>query len=151
MIGINHVIFGVAAWAGASEIIVGPPSPISMAVVALAAVLPDIDHPGSWVGRRVPVLPWILAIFPHRSLGHAGVIGVAMLVVAAIGGVGLAFAWGWCSHLLGDFCTPSGIPVWPGGKSYSARIFQTGSALEYIIVWGFSFIIIIGIRLFHFV
>lgn len=92
--------------------------------VALAsALLPDLDHPNSLLGRR---LPWISGplscLFGHRGFTHsllavgAGIWGLAQVQAPGMisGAVKDALIVGYLSHLLGDWLTPAGIPLfWP--------------------------------------
>ena len=92
--------------------------------LALAsALLPDLDHPKSLLGRR---LPWISGplsrLFGHRGFTHsllavgAGVWGLAQFQGPGLISVAVkdALIIGYLSHLLGDWLTPAGIPLfWP--------------------------------------
>ncbi|MHB9004461.1 MAG: metal-dependent hydrolase [Coriobacteriia bacterium] len=67
------------------------------------------------------------ATFGHRGPVHSIVFGliataaffVAMLVLHAPLYLGIAFAWGWVTHLVADATTPMGLPsvLWPIGAS----------------------------------
>lgn len=114
----------------------------------LGGLLPDIDHPGSFIGSRVPVLPTIL----FRNGGHRGVthslLGLAVVsiagfvIAAAIGhqsniAICWAFGLGYASHLAADIITNRGIPVcWPVSTRFVIPITTTGSPLELMIVIG---------------
>jgi hypothetical protein len=64
-----HVVVGMAAWAWAAPHLDFPaPDPVALALVIGGAVLPDIDHPCSWVGRRVRLISHPLAAL----IGHRG-------------------------------------------------------------------------------
>lgn len=92
--------------------------------MALAsALLPDLDHPRSLLGRQ---LPWISGplsrLFGHRGFTHSllavgmGVWGLAQVEAPWLlsGAVKDALIVGYLSHLLGDWLTPMGIPLlWP--------------------------------------
>ncbi len=107
----------------------GPPSsPGHFALAALGAVLgallPDLDAPTSLLqtlrvgGMRPLVLP---ARVLNRSFGHRGATHslLALIIVALLAAplLGLEpLAWlglvlGYLSHLLGDACTKSGVPL----------------------------------------
>lgn len=97
--------------------------------LALAsALLPDLDHPNSLLGRR---LPWISGplsrLFGHRGCTHSLLaVGVGVWGLAQFQGPGLisvaakdALIIGYLSHLLGDWLTPAGIPLfWPLRQRY---------------------------------
>lgn len=88
-----------------------------------SALLPDLDHPNSLLGRR---LPWISGplsrLFGHRGFTHSLLaVGMAVWGLAQFQAPGLlpvgvkdALIIGYLSHLLGDWLTPAGIPLfWP--------------------------------------
>ena len=97
--------------------------------MALAsALLPDLDHPRSLLGRQ---LPWISGplsrLFGHRGFTHSllavgmGVWGLAQVEAPWLlsGVVKDALIVGYLSHLLGDWLTPMGIPLlWPWRRRF---------------------------------
>ncbi|MGI2205178.1 metal-dependent hydrolase [Shewanella oncorhynchi] len=95
---------------------------LALPVVALASLLPDIDHPESKLGRRIKPISSILAIFSHRGITHS-LWAVALMVWLlashqADSIASQALVIGYLSHLLGDALTPAGIrPFWPLGKA----------------------------------
>lgn len=103
-----------------------------LAVGALAAMLPDVDHPGSWAGRRLrPVSVLLEAVAGHRTVAHTvwfclGVSALLALLAGALGayapalplplpwwpapGVAGLYAFaGSLSHLALDCLTKSGV------------------------------------------
>jgi len=120
----SHLLFGATAGAFAAVQLgagVGAPVVAGVAVGALAGLAPDVDHPGSTLGRRLPRA--YHALTPgHRGPTHtvewcallAWV--VAKLLPPAGAGPALAAAIGWtvfagaCSHLVADLLTEQGIP-----------------------------------------
>ena len=97
--------------------------------MALAsALLPDLDHPRSLLGRQ---LPWISGplsrLFGHRGFTHSLLaVGMAVWGLAQVeapwllsGAVKDALIVGYLSHLLGDWLTPMGIPLlWPWRRRF---------------------------------
>jgi hypothetical protein len=64
----SHVVVGVAAWLSVAPHLGLPPlDPLALALAAGGALLPDIDHPHSWVGRRTWVISRPLALELCRS------------------------------------------------------------------------------------
>lgn len=118
MTGYTHLAGGALAGAAAGALAGEPLT--GMLAGALAGVLPDIDHPGSLIGRWVPVLPWFLAALAgHRTITHTVWF---CLAAAALAGAPAAYlagkAWAWLaapaflgalSHLALDACTRSGV------------------------------------------
>lgn len=143
MMGRNHASMGVIAGAGVSVLTHQAPAQAALltGITAVAALLPDMDHPDAklprylgWPGRTIA---WAVgSLFGHRGITHS-VLGVALL------SAGLAFVprlpavcyvaviLGCAVHILGDACTVSGVPLfWP--KQYRFRIgrIRTGKYFE---------------------
>ena len=113
------------------------------------SLLPDIDHPKSWLGRRIPFVSIPLSsLIGHRGATHSmiALIVVQALVLVSIllwkgeHGVWLApfltgLGIGYASHLLADWMSNTGIPLlWPNRRRFAAPItVRTGSAIEYIL------------------
>lgn len=110
----------------------------------LGALLPDIDHPKSWLGRRLLFISLPLAtVFGHRGITHSlvAVAGVCWAQYQALLHWSLGEHWrmaavgvgvGYLSHLLGDFATHGGVPwLWPYKQRFSLPLtFRTGSWFE---------------------
>ena len=125
MIGSTHTAGGMLAGT-AVGLAFGQPW-VGLLAGAVGGLLPDIDTPGSTIGRKVPVLPLLLnALLGHRGGTHTVWFCLALPVLGAIAavsvGVGytawlpvaLAFLAGELSHLALDALTRSGVqPFWP--------------------------------------
>jgi len=141
----SHVVVGIAAWVWAAAHL-GLPAfdmvPLAMAIGG--SLLPDIDHPHSWVGRRVRVISRPLAAtIGHRGFTHS---------MLAVNGCGLLLHWqglgrgivdplivGYLSHLAADFLTSSGLRLaWPLRRRYALPLCKTGSRAESLIVVAFA-------------
>lgn len=93
--------------------------------VALGSLLPDIDHPNSYLGRKLyPISVLINKCFGHRGFTHS-FLSLTLL------GLATTFWWvenfyffgglflGYLSHLLADMTTVSGVPLlYPNKKRY---------------------------------
>ena len=141
----SHVVVGIAAWVWAAPHL-GLPAfdmvPLAMAIGG--SLLPDIDHPHSWVGRRVRVISRPLA----ATIGHRGFTHSMLAVI----GCGLLLHWqglgrgivdplivGYLSHLAADFLTSSGLRLaWPLRRRYALPLCKTGSRAESLIVVAFA-------------
>ncbi len=112
----------------------------TLMLVALGAVLPDLDHPHAWLAQlRLARRGWLHAIRPfllpslviHHELGHRGVLHSLLPLAALVAGTHLqgsvvpgvasasaALAWGYALHLLADLMTRQGVPlllpIWRG-------------------------------------
>jgi inner membrane protein len=137
----SHVVVGIAAWTlVAPHLGLSTLDPVALGLTALGALLPDIDHPSSWVGRRVPMISRPVA----AMLGHRGVTHSALAVLACLTflrwqrfsrGVIDPLVIGYLSHLGADLLTSSGLRLaWPSRKRQAIPLCRTGSFSESIIV-----------------
>ena len=109
------------------------------------ALLPDVDHPKSWLGRRIRFVSVpVAAVFGHRGVTHSllAVVGLAVLLRYGLaqwhlvdtrwGLVAVGVAVGYLSHILGDFVTHGGVPLlWPIKRRFSSPLtFLTGGIFE---------------------
>ncbi|TXF11192.1 metal-dependent hydrolase [Pelomicrobium methylotrophicum] len=152
MMAFTHIAFGAASALLAAEWL-DAPAPQAVLMLAggvLGSMLPDIDHPGSAFGRRVPFLSIPLsAIFGHRGVTHSllAVVGMSALAWYSLHhldwhpGYSVPFvvgiAAGYLSHLAGDWMTNTGVPLlWPSRRRFVAplRIFA-GSTVEYLLAF----------------
>ena len=137
----SHIAMGAAAWlAIAPHLELPATSPTCLGLAVLGSLLPDIDHPKSWVGKRVrPVSNLVGAIFGHRGLTHS------LLAVAACGWfatqgqfpahVALPLAVGYISHLGADLLTPRGLRLlWPLKGTWALPLCKAGSPFEPLVV-----------------
>ncbi len=120
MMSITHIIAGISCARLMQHGAMLPPSPMILAAAAFGALLPDLDHPSSMLGRRVKPLSWLLSTTTgHRGMTHS----CFMVAVLLFGAAQLPPAWhalmlgviaGHASHLMADMLTPAGVPlVWP--------------------------------------
>lgn len=119
---------------------------VLMPLVALGSVMPDIDEPRSFIGRKLPIISHIISLtFTHRGFTH---FLICPLLISIIGGLFLdearfyvyALCFGMFMHQIGDMLTKSGIPYYffPfKGRAVllpKALRFYTGGAIEKIIL-----------------
>lgn len=134
MVG-SHVLIGAASWIAAAPSLGARVSATGLACAVAGALLPDIDHPKSWVGRRL----WLIShpvsgLFGHRGFTHS-------LLAVLLGGMvlqaqGTNGRWlmpvvvGYLSHLVADLVS-GGIPLfWPVRHTIALRLCRTGSWSE---------------------
>jgi inner membrane protein len=141
MMAKSHVIVGLAAWVAAAPVLhLSPVDPIYLGLAVCGSLLPDIDHPQSWVGRRSkPVSTAIAAILGHRGITHSAVAVVGLVALLAHAGsrrgAVSALAIGYLSHLAADLLTPRGLRLaWPLRRTWGIPLCRTGSPTEPIIV-----------------
>ncbi len=164
MTGKSHVTIGLLTYTSLWAHSIGPFNapllggtrsvlalPVALAIVALASLLPDLDHPeGRLANERVLGIPilkpfaWIIhAIFGHRGVTHSLLVLVGIVLLGNLPGLpwawanlGLLVGWGYAFHLLADSLTKSGIPLlWPldfrfGLPPIRSLRFATGSWRE---------------------
>lgn len=138
MMAMSHVVIGGSAWGLAVATGVGTHDPRAFALAIFGSLLPDIDHPKSWLGRKVPFLSVpISALFGHRGITHSLLAISFWLFVMTTqpGWMGLPLALGYLSHLLADSLTPAGVPLlWPVKKRFGVSVCTTGSPAETLVV-----------------
>ena len=142
MMARSHVVVGAAAWVTVAPALHLPPfDALHLGLAVAGALLPDVDHPGSWVGRRSrPVSTVMAALLGHRGVTHsaAALVGLAVLLAHAgtRPGVVSALAIGYLSHLAADMLTPRGLRLaWPLRHSWGVPLCRTGSVAEPLIVF----------------
>jgi inner membrane protein len=141
MLAGSHVALGAAAWIAAAPYLGRPPlDPEALALAVAGGLLSDIDHPKSWVGRRLrPLSDVIAGLFGHRGVTHS------LLALAGCGWVlhqgALPGRWseplvvGVLSHLLGDLLTPAGLRLlWPLRGTWALPLCRAGSPFEPLVV-----------------
>ncbi len=142
MMGITHAAAGALTGAAVAHM-TGGNLALCMGVGALAGLLPDIDSPGSTIGRRV----WPVSSFVNATARHRGVTHTVWFCLAASLGLGALSpvagvyvmrhfhlsawpaAWlvgtlvllGALTHLVLDACTVSGIRPFAVTRTSSTR------------------------------
>jgi len=108
-----------------------------IAALALGTLLPDIDEPGSWIGRRTRGISDMMnRTFGHRGMTHSLVaVGVVVLLMVSLvlllnvpAAVAAAFIGGYSLHLMGDSFSKSGI-AWL--QPFKNKKFQSGFGVVY--------------------
>ena len=139
----SHVVVGLAAWTWVAPHLGLPPlDPLALGLATIGALLPDIDHPSSWVGRRLRLISRPLAAtIGHRGVTHSAVAVLVCIVVLRWQGFHRAtidpLAVGYLSHLAADGLTTSGVRLaWPSTRRQAIPLCRTGSLGESIIVTG---------------
>ena len=134
MLGVNHVIVGSLACLAVDRVAgLGGPALVNvLGAAALGSLAPDLDSPHSSLGRRFWPLSWALqASVGHRGLTHSLLACLAVALAAVAAGI-FAPAWrpyfwagalGYLSHILADWLTSEGVPLfWPDRRRYRAPV-----------------------------
>ncbi|WDF52863.1 metal-dependent hydrolase [Paenibacillus sp. KACC 21273] len=100
-------------------------SPVSLLIVAVASLLPDIDRTNSLMGRFVPILPTALEqSFGKRTITHSLIFGLGIWLL-----LGFHASWQWPflvgygSHLLLDLFTGRIALLWPIPFKFGVPLF----------------------------
>ncbi len=115
MTGKTHIIGGLAASLAFAQVTNYDPVLLVGAGV-IGAVIPDICHGGSKVGRAFPVVSKVInVLFGHRSFTHSLLFLVLMAILmnsfVTIESVTAGILVGMASHLVLDMATRNGIKL----------------------------------------
>ena len=137
----SHLAVGLAAWAWAApKLGLTAYDPAGVAFAMAGSLLPDIDHPGSWIGRRVrPLSDVVSAVLGRRGCTHSMVAVVLCAVALRHHGPARVLlcplAVGYLSHLAADLLTPRGLRLaWPLPQGFAVPLCRTGSPAELLVV-----------------
>lgn len=145
MKGSSHLLMAGCAGTALSVAINGTLDPVFVVITAVGGLAPDLDHPGSKLGRKLlPLSIPIWLLFGHRGGTHSLIATTAFLMLAAglswfnpvIGWWAAGFGIGYGVHLICDSMTRSGIPLWwpLSQERVGLRWFATGSLMEYLVL-----------------
>lgn len=123
MYAATHVPFGLLAAEFGITCFTEEADTSMMALAAVGALLPDVDHPGSTVGlalRWTGIPQYLEREFGHRTVTHSALFVGGLALVASP----LALAWGYLyllslllgvlSHEILDMANKTGVPLfWP--------------------------------------
>jgi endonuclease YncB( thermonuclease family) len=132
----THLIFAECCWFATSAVLDVHYQVASVLLVAATSLLPDVDHPKSWLGHRLGCFSEGLnRIFGNRSFLHSllalvlitVVVGLPLWLVSGNPPLAIAVFVGYGSHLFADMMTLGGaqlfwpsraIAVFPGRDQY---------------------------------
>jgi inner membrane protein len=141
----THIVSSLALGAGIATY-----TPVSFTIsyaagLMIGSLLPDIDEPNSYIGRRsFGISNQVKKAFGHRGFTHSL---LAFIIVAAfllsqhysLFTLGLCLGYGF--HILADYCSTQGVPLlWPfQRKRYRFFLsYRTSSFLETILFYSFT-------------
>lgn len=106
--------------------------------LALGAILPDIDEPGSYVGRCIPLIPHILKrVFGHRGMTHTLLATMLFVLLAIIipNSFTCMLAIGYFLHIVEDTFSVSGTKWFApfNSKVLAFKWYSTGKRSEIVI------------------
>jgi inner membrane protein len=118
---------------------------IAIVATAFGALLPDIDEPHSYIGRKLSFISELLKALnlKHRTFTHSIFFSLIIAVLGYLINPVLYFvAFGSFMHLLEDMITNSGVSLFYPfyKKRIGIRLFDTATLAEYL----FTTIIVIA-------
>jgi len=141
MMARSHVVVGLVTWIAVAPVLhVAALDPGYLALAVTGSLLPDIDHPKSWVGRRAwPVSTFIASVLGHRGITHSAIAVAGLVALLLHAGYRRsavsALAVGYLSHLAADLLTPQGLRLaWPFRGTWALPLCRTGSFMEGAVV-----------------
>lgn len=144
MLARTHVLVGTLSWIAVAPLFKVVATPIDLGVALVAALLPDIDHHKSFVGRVFFFISFWMKIFVgHRNLTHSFAFALLLFSVAYLTVdyfswnyiYAYAFLVGYLSHIFADYIVSGGVQLFfPYQKKYSLNLFVTGDLVEYILI-----------------
>jgi inner membrane protein len=136
----THIASSLAVGAGIANIIAIPFSIGYVAGLTLGSLLPDIDEPNSYLGRRSLGISYLI----HKKLGHRGLThSLAAWIVFSVyccilpNSFTLGLSMGYLFHIIGDFFSVTSVPLLSPFHEYRPQkmlfSYRTGSFTEEII------------------
>ncbi|KAF0995185.1 metal-dependent hydrolase [Geobacillus sp. TFV-3] len=137
----SHVIATLCLGAAASAHTGLPFTASYTTGLVIGSLLPDIDEPSSYVGRRsFGVARKVKEAFGHRGMTHSLIVwGVLAALVwrdsASPFATGLVL--GCLFHIVEDFFSVQGVPLlWPfSSKRWKVPLYRTGKGMETVLVY----------------
>jgi len=158
MMYITHLSLSLAIFYFLAYFQLFPPSVILMIVLGIGTLIPDIDHPESYIsntGSFTKFLSLTLTkeLTHHRGFFHSIYGAIIVTIIASIiffnifpdfspVQLALVFFMGYVFHLIGDSLTVSGVDwLWKNKKYHISGFIKTGGQLEAILMYALIFII----------
>lgn len=163
MLAKSHMALGLLGGLGVSYLVHNQVHNgiILLPLVVLGSILPDIDEPRSFIGRKLPLISHIVSLsFSHRGFTHffifpflISLFGLALFWhYEFYAMICFAISFGILMHQIGDMLTISGIPYYffPFSSKKAVLLprflrFKTGGATEKFI---FNVLLLPAIALF---
>lgn len=117
--------------------------PISGLIAMASSLLPDIESPDSFIGRKLPLISHSnKLVFGHRQVFHSLIGALAFFLISLILVKGfhlpinyaMAALIGYLSHLFLDSFNPAGVPwLWPLKFRLKIPVTQPGGIIEQLV------------------
>ena len=140
MLGKTHLAIGVLAALILLPFIDVPNAFVFVIIVAIGALLPDIDHEKSTINKVCPVTRILPKFFKHRGFFHS-IFPVIILYFIFYSFdqnfIGLSLSFGYLTHLISDSMTKMGINFLHPFSTFHLRgPIKTGTLFETLIFLG---------------
>ena len=145
----GHILLATAIVGITEYVLHIPVNVYFLAGIALGAVLPDIDEPKSFIGRKLAPLAFLLRLFrlKHRTLSHSIIFALIVIIPSIFlpypfNLFGIGAGVGSVLHCVGDLLTISGLKYFLYPKKTELHLlpknlrFRTGGTVESIIIIG---------------
>lgn len=137
----THVVSSLAV---GTALVVATDYPYTVDLVAglmIGSVLPDIDEPNSFIGRRsFGLASFIKRLFGHRGFTHSLICWILLSVLSLLytNPFTIGLSLGYLFHLLGDLFSTSGLRLFLPFSEKRVKMFityQTGGTREKMIFY----------------
>lgn len=143
----THIVSSLTAGAGLS-IMLNYPFHIGYVIgICFGSLLPDIDEPRSFIGRRsFGLSKYVKQRYGHRGITHSlfawMLVSFVFLIYPSFLTVGISL--GYLFHLIGDLFSVRSIPILAPFKPVRPNLpftYKTGSFTEDILLYIFTFLL----------
>ena len=132
---------------------------VNVGVLAVGSLLPDIDHPSSYLGKRHKMVSGVTnKAFGHRGITHSLLgfilIGIIVNLTDRIEDIVFWLMLGYLLHLLEDSFSQRGVkwlyPFTKSGSSFGGKFafYKTGQLSEYLVMGFMLCLLLMEVRLF---
>ncbi|USK32549.1 metal-dependent hydrolase [Bacillus sp. F19] len=137
----THLASSIAAGAGIAQILSIPFTIGFLGGLSLGSLLPDIDEPNSYIGRRSFGLSYLVKKkYGHRGMTHSllAFCFFLYLVVFFPTYFTMGLCLGYLFHIIGDFFSKTGVPLFYPfdiSRKKSPLTYKTSSFTETVILF----------------
>lgn len=137
MRGYTHLAFALAAASSIQVLTHKDVLSLPVMVAGISALLPDIDHTDSLLGRKIKPISWLInKLFGHRTITHSLDFAIGLCIVVLLSSSFGYWAWmfvlGYMTHLLLDSLTKTGIKLsmFRHDSTIGFRVVKTGGIVD---------------------
>jgi len=136
----THVATSLAGGVAIAQLTNTPMDAFLLAGIVIGSLAPDLDHPGSKLGRRsLGIAHVIHFLFGHRTITHSILPVVALILLSIMfpHALLIGFTLGYILHIAGDVCSVQGVPLlYPFNKKHiKIPLYNTNGLVEKIIIF----------------